>query len=607
MKTLFIINCPWYFTAIYSIFKPFIDQKTATKFQLCGSNFLPTLEKYIDRRDIPSDMGELFVWYCSSCLSGYSLIYLFIASLSLSSVSVYVSVAAGGDQQNYPWLQFVPDSGATEETLIWSFYRRYGNLKQVPRLLLPNEIELVLYSFEIRGHRTAIPPSFVFSKEALPSLSDEELLRLAEVRPKNVNEVLGLLVPIPPHVPITAASIAGLSPELAELAALNRHRLKTFYDVCKLFNVELLFAHTQPNAHDAVKPPVVDLRPFLGRLLSSGNLQANTTVGSDDDVGGDHHTSNNVSRSIGSEGAGAVGDDAAYEIDQAMFDQLVTCVLEVYFCVRNLGKPAHGQQQPETQPQAQVRAEARTQEQTAGNGVHVLPSLTDPVAVADSPRTDAGAQQADAGVDTGSGDQQPTDSGFLNQNFLDGDDDLFNPSSGTNDVHSTARMSSPMSPASLSSSTSRTAPMTPASASPSASASVSQRSHTPSFSSTITTNTQSTPPNLTAYSYNVKRQSWAEAAGRTSGGSGYKLGDFTKSVVRKYSSTKSSKSRSSFAVGCTDSRDVGAAGGANSTATASLSDEEYLKLLKTRIIGTEVSIVRCVVIDHVMVLLKISH
>jgi quinol-cytochrome oxidoreductase complex cytochrome b subunit len=59
LKTLFIINCPWYFTAIYSIFKPFIDKKTATKFQLLGTNFIDTLSKFIDRSEIPADLGTI--------------------------------------------------------------------------------------------------------------------------------------------------------------------------------------------------------------------------------------------------------------------------------------------------------------------------------------------------------------------------------------------------------------------------------------------------------------------------------------------------------------------------------------------------------------------
>jgi hypothetical protein len=54
---LFIINCPWYFNTIYSIFKPFIDQKTRDKIIILGGDFLSALEEVIDRKCIPTDYG----------------------------------------------------------------------------------------------------------------------------------------------------------------------------------------------------------------------------------------------------------------------------------------------------------------------------------------------------------------------------------------------------------------------------------------------------------------------------------------------------------------------------------------------------------------------
>lgn len=59
LKTLYMINCPWYFKALYNIFTSFIDAKTADKFRMLGSDYLPILEEAIDRSQIPVDMGGL--------------------------------------------------------------------------------------------------------------------------------------------------------------------------------------------------------------------------------------------------------------------------------------------------------------------------------------------------------------------------------------------------------------------------------------------------------------------------------------------------------------------------------------------------------------------
>lgn len=57
LHKLFIINCPWYFTALYGLFKPFIDQKTKDKFVLLRGDFLSTLLDYMDISQIPEDFG----------------------------------------------------------------------------------------------------------------------------------------------------------------------------------------------------------------------------------------------------------------------------------------------------------------------------------------------------------------------------------------------------------------------------------------------------------------------------------------------------------------------------------------------------------------------
>lgn len=54
---LFMINCPWYFTALFNIFRPFIDKRTASKFNIIGTDFLPSLLEYIDESNIPVEYG----------------------------------------------------------------------------------------------------------------------------------------------------------------------------------------------------------------------------------------------------------------------------------------------------------------------------------------------------------------------------------------------------------------------------------------------------------------------------------------------------------------------------------------------------------------------
>ena len=57
LAKLFILNVPWFFSAIFSIFKPFIDQKTLSKFVLLGSDYMTTLEEFIDRSEIPVEVN----------------------------------------------------------------------------------------------------------------------------------------------------------------------------------------------------------------------------------------------------------------------------------------------------------------------------------------------------------------------------------------------------------------------------------------------------------------------------------------------------------------------------------------------------------------------
>ena len=54
---MFIINAPKLFTGIFSIVLSFLDEKTRKKIQIIGSNYLPTLQDYVDIENIPTFLG----------------------------------------------------------------------------------------------------------------------------------------------------------------------------------------------------------------------------------------------------------------------------------------------------------------------------------------------------------------------------------------------------------------------------------------------------------------------------------------------------------------------------------------------------------------------
>ena len=61
----YLINAPWYFTALYSLVSPWIDPKTATKIVVLGSAYLESLREDVDDCHIPAEYGgsnENFRW-----------------------------------------------------------------------------------------------------------------------------------------------------------------------------------------------------------------------------------------------------------------------------------------------------------------------------------------------------------------------------------------------------------------------------------------------------------------------------------------------------------------------------------------------------------------
>lgn len=57
LHSLYAINCPWFFTAIYAMVAPFIDPVTKSKFHILGSNYMPQLLEHIDASQIPRTLG----------------------------------------------------------------------------------------------------------------------------------------------------------------------------------------------------------------------------------------------------------------------------------------------------------------------------------------------------------------------------------------------------------------------------------------------------------------------------------------------------------------------------------------------------------------------
>lgn len=57
LHRMFVINAPWFFTAIYALVSPWIDPLTAQKIRIVGSDYLPVLREYIDDSNIPDYLG----------------------------------------------------------------------------------------------------------------------------------------------------------------------------------------------------------------------------------------------------------------------------------------------------------------------------------------------------------------------------------------------------------------------------------------------------------------------------------------------------------------------------------------------------------------------
>jgi len=57
MGNLFVVNAPMLFSGIWAVVKGFLDEKTRGKIKIIGSNYMATLEQYLELRDIPKFLG----------------------------------------------------------------------------------------------------------------------------------------------------------------------------------------------------------------------------------------------------------------------------------------------------------------------------------------------------------------------------------------------------------------------------------------------------------------------------------------------------------------------------------------------------------------------
>eukprot|EP00939_MAST-03C_sp_MAST-3C-sp1_P001045 g1045.t1 len=57
MGITFVVNAPRIFSIIWSIVKKFFDERTREKIHILGTDYLPTMLKYIDKSQIPKELG----------------------------------------------------------------------------------------------------------------------------------------------------------------------------------------------------------------------------------------------------------------------------------------------------------------------------------------------------------------------------------------------------------------------------------------------------------------------------------------------------------------------------------------------------------------------
>jgi len=120
LETLYIINAPWFFRAIWAVISPWIDPVTAAKIRILGGDYLKVLTEAIDIEEIPAEWGgkrENFPWQFPHNFSDAEVLLGDKLSVALTSCSPAAteqtdSSDAGTDAADAP-----PNAASEEELL----------------------------------------------------------------------------------------------------------------------------------------------------------------------------------------------------------------------------------------------------------------------------------------------------------------------------------------------------------------------------------------------------------------------------------------------------------------------------------------------------------
>lgn len=72
LKTLIMINVPWFFAGMWAVIRPWVDPVTAAKFQILGRSYHSKLKELFHDDDIPVEYGgtRVFAWQAPNNLDG---------------------------------------------------------------------------------------------------------------------------------------------------------------------------------------------------------------------------------------------------------------------------------------------------------------------------------------------------------------------------------------------------------------------------------------------------------------------------------------------------------------------------------------------------------
>jgi len=99
LQKMFIINAPWFFTAIWALISPWMDPLIAQKVIILGADFLPVLRRFINDDNIPDYLG-------GSC-TGLSWHYPYEESEGISPDQLIDAVNRRGDSKYGSWESYI--------------------------------------------------------------------------------------------------------------------------------------------------------------------------------------------------------------------------------------------------------------------------------------------------------------------------------------------------------------------------------------------------------------------------------------------------------------------------------------------------------------------